>query len=179
MSLFSRLHELCPRPPWAARRGAQRRGADRGATLSEYALIVSVVVTATIAVIALVEDQSGSYLVESGSSIGEPRGLAADYGLADPVSPPWLTQPPPPTTTTSTTTTTTTPALGDQLQPRHSGLCLAVAGGLTAPGSPVVQETCDGSLSQRWLLTDLGNGFWEVQAEHSNLCLDVAGRSTG
>lgn len=88
---------------------ARERGREheRGASLSEYALILSLFVMATAAAIGLIEDESGSFLVDSGSRIGEPPPLAADYGLADPVTPPWLTQPPPPTTTTTTTTTTT------------------------------------------------------------------------
>ena len=57
--------------------------------------------------LALLQDESGSYLADTGSDIGQPRELAADIDPDLPTPPPWLTQPPPPTTTTTTTTTTT------------------------------------------------------------------------
>lgn len=161
---------------------------ERGASLSEYALILSLFVTATAASIGLIEDRSGSFLVDSGSRIGEPPPLAADYGLADPVTPPWLTQPPPPTTTTTTTTTTSTtttststttaPSAGLVINPVHSGLCLGVEAAGNFNGARVLQETCTGATSQQWQMVDLGTGYFEFRAVHSGKCLDVSGVST-
>lgn len=150
-----------------------RRGAERGATLSEYALIMSLILTVSIGVITLLEDQSGSYLVDTGSDIGAPRGLAADFGLDDPATPPWLTQPPAPTTTTSTTT-----PVGSTISPRHSGLCLGIEADSTADGAEIHQQTCSGATSQQWTITDVGGGYSEIQNVNSGLCVDVDGGST-
>lgn len=91
-----------PQPPAAARRG------ERGATLTEYGLIVALVVVAAMGGILQLQDESGSYLVDTGSDIGTPRELAADMSPDLPDEPDWLPQPPPPTTTTTAPPTTTT-----------------------------------------------------------------------
>jgi hypothetical protein len=74
-------------------------------------MLASLVVVTSIGGIARLQDQSGSYLVDTGSAVGTPQELAADLNYDLPEPPSWLTQPPPPTTTTTTappTTTTTT-----------------------------------------------------------------------
>lgn len=71
---------------------------ERGATLTEYAFLGSLVVVASLGAITLLEDESGSYLVDTGSDIGVPRAFAADIDPDLPDSPPWLTVPPPPST---------------------------------------------------------------------------------
>lgn len=93
-----------PELPADARRG------ERGATLTEYGLIVALVVVAALGGIGQLQDESGSYLVETGSDVGQPRELAADMSADLPDEPNWLPQPPAPTTTTTAPTTTTTVA---------------------------------------------------------------------
>lgn len=91
-----------PEFPAHARRG------ERGATLTEYGLIVALVVVAALGGIGQLQDESGSYLVETGSDVGQPRELAADMSADLPDEPNWLPQPPAPTTTTTAAPTTTT-----------------------------------------------------------------------
>ena len=86
-----------------------RRG-ERGATLTEYGLIVALVVVAALGGIGQLQDESGSYLVETGSDVGQPRELAADMSADLPDEPDWLPQPPAPTTTTTAPSTTSTTA---------------------------------------------------------------------
>ncbi len=86
-----------------------RRG-ERGATLTEYGLVVSLVVVAAFGGIMQLQDESGSYLVETGSDVGQPRELAAEMSPDLPEEPNWLPQPPAPTTTTTAPTTTSTTA---------------------------------------------------------------------
>ncbi|MEZ5406395.1 MAG: ricin-type beta-trefoil lectin domain protein [Acidimicrobiales bacterium] len=83
-----------------------RRG-ERGATLTEYGLIVALVVVASLGGIMQLQDESGSYLVQTGSDVGQPRELAAEMSADLPEEPDWLPQPPAPTTTTTAPTTTT------------------------------------------------------------------------
>ena len=76
-------------------------------------MLVAVVVVTSIGALSLLEEESGSYLIDTGSDIGTPRELAADLDPDLPTAPAWLTQPPPPTTTTTappTTTTSSTPS---------------------------------------------------------------------
>lgn len=84
-----------------------RRG-ERGATLTEYGFVVALVVVAAMGGIMQLQDESGSYLVETGSDVGQPRELAADMSADLPDEPDWLPQPPAPTTTTTAPTTTST-----------------------------------------------------------------------
>ncbi len=86
---------------------AQTRRGERGATLTEYGLIVALVVVAAMGGIMQLQDESGSYLVETGSDVGQPRELAADMSPDLPDEPNWLPQPPAPTTTTTTAPSTT------------------------------------------------------------------------
>jgi len=71
---------------------------------------VALVVVAAMGGIMQLQDESGSYLVETGSDVGQPRELAADLSADLPDEPDWLPQPPPPTTTTTAPTTTSTVA---------------------------------------------------------------------
>jgi hypothetical protein len=61
---------------------------------------------------------------------------------------------------------------------KHSGQCLAVANGSTQETARVVQQTCDGQLSQWWTFVPAGGGYYELIARHSGMCLDVNGGST-
>lgn len=45
---------------------------------------------------------------------------------------------------------------------KNSGKCLDAAGGGTANGTAVQQLTCNGAAAQRWQLTAVGNGYYEV-----------------
>ncbi len=63
---------------------------DRGATAVEYALILALVVGATLAAIAGLSETSGDYLSTTGDSIGEPRERIADMDDDLPDPPAWL-----------------------------------------------------------------------------------------
>lgn len=63
---------------------------ERGATAAEYALILALVVGATVAAIAGLRDTSGNYLSSTGESIGEPRERIADMDDDLPDPPAWL-----------------------------------------------------------------------------------------
>jgi len=41
-----------------------------------------------------------------------------------------------------------------------------------------VQWACNGGTNQQWRVQDLGTGYVNVIARHSNKCLDVSGAST-
>ncbi len=101
---------LTLRRPRRPDRPAQLRRGERGATLTEYGLVVALVVVAALGGIGQLQDESGSYLVETGSDVGQPRELAADMSADLPDEPDWLPQPPAPTTTTTAPTTTSTVA---------------------------------------------------------------------
>ncbi len=88
--------------------------AERGATLSEYALIMSLVTVTSIGALSLLQTAAGDYLQDTGSDIGTPRDLAIDIDPDLPDTPAWLSQPPPPTTST-TASTTTAPSYGANL----------------------------------------------------------------
>lgn len=107
------LRFLAPRPRAVAVAvvpAGRRQRSQRGATLTEYALLVSLVVVTAIGAVQRLQTQSGSYLVATGSDVGTPQPLAAQLVTSVPVTPVWLTQPPAPTTTTTIATTTTTVA---------------------------------------------------------------------
>lgn len=61
----------------------------------------------------------------------------------------------------------------------HSGKCLDVAGGAAslADGANIHQWNClgDEQTNQHWLVNDLGNGSYQLVADHSRKCLDIAG----
>lgn len=61
-----------------------------------------------------------------------------------------------------------------QLIAQCSGKALDIASGSTADGARAVQWTAGDDLSQRWKLTDMGQGYFKLQAMHSGLVLDVA-----
>lgn len=64
---------------------------------------------------------------------------------------------------------------------RHSSRCVDVASASAANNANVQQFDCSGATNQKWYLQGAGvtNGiqYWSVQAQHSNMCLDVAGAS--
>jgi hypothetical protein len=76
------------------------------------------------------------------------------------------------------------PAIGLGLVPTyaiiaaHSGLCVDVPGGSTAPGTGIQQFSCHFGDNQRWVLlpTNATNQVVIVNV-HSGLCLDIAGQS--
>ncbi|MGF1597026.1 MAG: Flp family type IVb pilin, partial [Acidimicrobiales bacterium] len=77
-------------------RQAGDRGHERGATFTEYALVTSVVLVGALGALTMLEDESGSYLEDTGSDIAVPRELAADLDVDLPDPPDWLAAPPPP-----------------------------------------------------------------------------------
>ncbi len=65
-------------------------GGERGATAVEYAMILALVVGATLAAITGLTDSSGGYLSTTGDDIGEPRERIADMDADLPDPPAWL-----------------------------------------------------------------------------------------
>jgi rhamnogalacturonan endolyase len=62
---------------------------------------------------------------------------------------------------------------------RHSGKALDVSGRSTADGANVLQYTYSGATNQKWILTDVGGGFYRLSPSHaSTKALDVASCST-
>jgi hypothetical protein len=70
-----------------------------------------------------------------------------------------------------------------ELRAQHSDKCLDVDG--RGPGGPgadlanVQQYHCSGGLNQHWRMVDVGGGYFELRAQHSDKCLDVDGRGPG
>ena len=65
----------------------------------------------------------------------------------------------------------------------NSGLCMSVPGASTAATTDVNQYPCGLYQDQYWGLTEvydshIGGYAWEIQNEHSGLCLSVPGAST-
>ncbi|MGC4815274.1 RICIN domain-containing protein [Micromonospora sp. DT228] len=65
-----------------------------------------------------------------------------------------------------------------QLVARHSGKALTVAGGSTADGASLVQQTTTSSTSQHFQFVDAGGGFYRLRARVSGKVVDVEGRAT-
>ena len=63
---------------------------ERGATAVEYAMILALVVGATLVAITGLTDTSGQYLSSTGDDIGEPRERIADMDSDLPDPPAWL-----------------------------------------------------------------------------------------
>ncbi|HLL05689.1 MAG TPA: S8 family serine peptidase [Myxococcaceae bacterium] len=59
--------------------------------------------------------------------------------------------------------------------PRHSGQCLDVEGGSTDDWRYLIQYPCHEYSNQRFMLVDMGHGWYMLQAQHSGKCLEVAG----
>ena len=71
-----------------------RRRRERGATLVEYALMLSLVVVSALAVLQSLEDNSAEYLNETGSEIGRPmEGRDALRNRPMDPAPAWVGQP--------------------------------------------------------------------------------------
>ena len=64
------------------------------------------------------------------------------------------------------------------LTAKHSGKVIDVSGISMADGATVHQWTYVGGNNQKWVLTDLNNGYYSVKAVHSGKVLDVRGGST-
>ncbi|MET0881375.1 MAG: hypothetical protein ABWZ14_07470 [Acidimicrobiales bacterium] len=84
------------------------RAKERGATLVEYALIISVFVFGSMGAIQRLDDKSGDYYENASNDIGELPQAGVDPDEPSPTSSTTSTTTTT-TTTTSTTTTTTTP----------------------------------------------------------------------
>lgn len=63
---------------------------ERGATATEYALLIALLVGATLIAIDGLTETSGSYLSTTGDDIGEPRERIADIDPDLPDPPAWL-----------------------------------------------------------------------------------------
>jgi hypothetical protein len=60
---------------------------------------------------------------------------------------------------------------------QHSGKCLDATTNCYA-GTKVVQNTCDGTNSQKWTIEDTGSGFYFIKNVSSGLYFDVSNAST-
>lgn len=69
---------------------SDRRPAERGATATEYAMLVALLVGATLIAIDSLTATSGSYLSSTGDDIGEPREHISDIDPDLPDPPAWL-----------------------------------------------------------------------------------------
>lgn len=66
------------------------RKKSRGATATEYAMLVALLVGATLVAIDGLTDTSGSYFSSTGDDIGEPRERIANMDPDLPDPPDWL-----------------------------------------------------------------------------------------
>jgi len=64
------------------------------------------------------------------------------------------------------------------IRAKQSGRCLDVYGGSSADGANIVQWSCHSGNNQRWALTLLNDGYYEVKSVLSGKCMEVAGAST-
>ena len=65
-----------------------------------------------------------------------------------------------------------------RLTARHSGKCLAVAGGTRSRenGNPVIQWDCSETEdNQKWQIVSVGEGYYKILSKHSGKSLDVFG----
>lgn len=60
-----------------------------------------------------------------------------------------------------------------EIMPANGSGCLAIKGGSSEPGAPVVLAACAGAPFQRWLLEESPEREWHVVATHSQECLDI------
>lgn len=65
-------------------------------------------------------------------------------------------------------------AHGVQIKPTHSWKCLDVPNGATNNGTRVQQWDCANNNNQRFILTNKGNGYFDIRAESIGRCLDYA-----
>lgn len=68
----------------------RRHPSERGAAAVEYALVLALIVGATIVAIDMLGSESGSYLSTTGDQIGEPRPHYADISDDLPDPPDWI-----------------------------------------------------------------------------------------
>src|SRR5258706_10518491 len=69
------------------------------------------------------------------------------------------------------------PSVFYQITAKHSGKCLAVAGGESSlrNGDRVIQWDCQEEDNQKWQIIPVGEGFYKILAKHSGKGLDVFG----
>ena len=70
--------------------GHQDEKKQRGATLVEYALVTALFLTASLGAFTYLTRESGEYLVDTGSQIGEPRDRISDIDHNLPAPPAWV-----------------------------------------------------------------------------------------
>lgn len=63
--------------------------------------------------------------------------------------------------------------VGASLIVQHSGKCMDVAWGSTAPEAKVIQWSCHGGLNQQVDIIQTPDGWHQIKFKHSNMCLDV------
>jgi hypothetical protein len=59
------------------------------------------------------------------------------------------------------------------IRSKYTNMCLEVYQGSLVPATRVVQWPCHGGQHQLWRINDLGNGYVQLQVEHSAQCLEV------
>ena len=153
----------------------RRKQRQRGATLAGYALVMATFTSAAMGTLNTLEDTSGEYLTNTGSSIGRPmegREYLSSSVLANP--PDWAiaTTTTAPTTTTTTTAPTTTTAAPTTTTtttaPTTAPPTTAAPTTTTAPLGPTGAKIFDGSIgavTPGMCLVVVGNGM-----QQSNNC---------
>ncbi len=178
MAVRTLLRSLVPTKSMDGDDAAARRESERGATLAEYGLIVSLVVTVSIGAIGALTDGSGSYLEATGDDIGTPRLENELIPNELPPEPDWLPQPPgdgagPP----GDPGLGSPPVLNAPLFNSVSGSCFESETPDT-DGSQIIGATCDSSLDQVFVAAgpDANNTIVQFQSEMAeNLCISAVG----
>lgn len=65
------------------------------------------------------------------------------------------------------------------IKPRHTGQCVDVTGASRSAGTDLIQWSCHQGGNQRWAFEQQDNGYYEVRAQHSGLCMSVPDGRTG
>lgn len=156
-----------PNPPRAgsavrsASTGLPAAVGQRGATLVEYALVVALLVLATISATEYLTDESAEVLADNGSQIGEPRDSAIQVTTSTlPAPPEWAI--------------TTVPEEGQTLydtEIRSGGDCLYFMSRLLEVG------TCDGSLATMFSLENWEDDVYRITTAQTLECWEAAGRT--
>jgi hypothetical protein len=100
---------------------------------------------------------AATFLLGTGATVAN----ATTTGTA--VDPAWAAAP-------SATVTSTSPV---SVVNRRSGKCLEVSHGSLAQGTGVLQWPCHRGQHQLWRVNNMGNGYVQLQVEHSAQCLEV------
>ena len=122
---------------------------ERGASLSEYAILIALVVVASLGAISLLQSRSEAEFERTAEDIGTPREFAPDISTDLPDPPDWIAQPPAPTTTTAPPPLHSGKILasGAAQSDAAPGICFSPTGPGQA-GSPISEVVCDGSNGQ-------------------------------